>query len=41
MRCLAHFFSTKRRKKLVDNKIDVDVPFLFVEVPVRIKHNKA
>ena len=39
MRCLAHFFSTRRRKKLVDTIDAVDVPFLIVEVSVRMKHN--
>lgn len=35
MRCLAHFLTTKNKKKSSDVNTDVDVPFLIMEVPVR------
>ena len=36
MRCLAHFLTTKNKKKSSDVNSDVDVPFIIMEVPVRI-----
>ena len=38
MRCLAHFLTTKNKKKSNDTCSDADVPFLIIEVPVRYNY---
>lgn len=35
-RCVAHFFTSKTKKKMADPSISADIPFLLVEVPVRL-----
>ena len=34
-RCVAHFLTSKTKKKMTDSGMNADIPFLIIEVPVR------